>query len=80
VANGISKEHQRYLANGGYGFIIGDGALAYAPESIFEVYYRASFLNDKLQISPDYQFCLNPAYNSDSGSAHIVALRTHIAF
>jgi high affinity Mn2+ porin len=27
VSNAISKDHQTYLADGGYGFLIGDGAL-----------------------------------------------------
>jgi len=78
VMNGLSKPHRNYLAAGGYGFIIGDGKLNYAPEVIAECYYRFSFFSDHLQISPDYQFVLNPAYNKDRGPVHIFALRTHI--
>lgn len=38
VVNGISPEHRDYLAAGGYGFIVGDGALNYGLERIGEVY------------------------------------------
>ncbi|HEY2514897.1 MAG TPA: carbohydrate porin, partial [Polyangiaceae bacterium] len=40
VINGLSAQHRRYLAGGGYGFIIGDGALNYAPEVVTDIYYR----------------------------------------
>ncbi|MFL5786544.1 MAG: carbohydrate porin [Flavisolibacter sp.] len=78
VINGISKPHRNYLASGGYGFIIGDGQLNYGSEVITEIYYRFSFFGDHLQVSPDYQFAINPAYNKDRGPIHIFALRTHI--
>ncbi|RZM13480.1 MAG: hypothetical protein EOO88_44680, partial [Pedobacter sp.] len=39
VGNGLSPEHRAYLARGGYGFILGDGALSYATEFITELYY-----------------------------------------
>ncbi|GAA4743046.1 carbohydrate porin [Flavisolibacter ginsenosidimutans] len=78
--NGISKPHRDYLAAGGYGFIIGDGKLNYASEIITEAYYRFSFFQDRLQVSPDYQFAVNPAYNKDRGPVHIFSLRTHVAF
>ena len=41
VINGIGNEHQRYLALGGLGFILGDGGLRYGTENIFEAYYTA---------------------------------------
>jgi high affinity Mn2+ porin len=78
VINGLSKDHRNYLAAGGYGFIIGDGRLNYSQEMISEVYYRLNFFNDHLQVSPDYQFVLHPAYNKDRGPVHIFSLRTHI--
>jgi len=34
IANGLSAPHRNYLAAGGYGFLIGDGKLNYAPEMI----------------------------------------------
>src|SRR5579864_4436566 len=39
VSNAIKKDHQTYLADGGYGFLIGDGALRYGRENIVETYY-----------------------------------------
>src|SRR5207248_2251794 len=80
VMNGLSKPHRNYLAAGGYGFIIGDGKLNYAPEIIAEIYYRIRFFNRRLFLSPDYQFVIHPAYNKDRGPVHIFALRTHIEF
>ena len=77
--NGISKAHQNYLQQGGYGFIIGDGNLNYASENIIECYYSLHFNIKAVQffLSPDYQFVLHPAYNKDRGPAHIIALRFH---
>ena len=80
VFNGLTTPHRDYLAAGGYGFIIGDGRLNYATEIITEAYYRFSFFDDRLQLSPDYQFAVNPACNEDRGPVHIFSLRTHLAF
>ena len=81
VLNGISPEHRAYLAAGGYGFIVGDGALNYGLESIAEVYYSISLPRYHAAISPDYQLVINPAYNKDrSGPVHVVALRVHVEF
>ena len=74
--NGLSDEHKEYLSKGGYGFIIGDGALNYALETIFELYYK-TVLFDHLSITPDYQFVINPAYNKDRGPVNIFSLRAH---
>ena len=81
VVNGISAEHQAYLAAGGYGFIIGDGALDYGLEQVGEVYYSLSLPRYHASISPDYQLIINPAYNRDRrGPVHVVALRLHVEF
>ncbi|HEY4324624.1 MAG TPA: carbohydrate porin [Mucilaginibacter sp.] len=80
IANGLSGPHRRYLAAGGYGFIIGDGQLNYAPELIAEFYYRINAFQKKFFISPDYQFILNPAYNKDRGPVNVFGLRGHIEF
>ena len=80
VVNGISAQHRAYLAQGGYGFIIGDGALNYAPEAITELYYSIGLPNQNTTISPDYQFVANPAYNKDRGPVHVFAVRLHVAF
>ena len=80
VANGISKDHRNYLADGGYGFIIGDGKLNYAPEMITELYYKFNAYQKKLFLTPDYQFVINPAYNKDRGPVHVFSLRAHVEF
>ena len=81
VVNGISAEHRAYLAAGGYGFIIGDGALIYGLEQVGEVYYSLSLPRYHASISPDYQLVINPAYNRDrAGPVHVVALRLHVEF
>jgi len=39
VSNGLAPDHREYLARGGLGFLLGDGALRYGPERIIEAYY-----------------------------------------
>jgi high affinity Mn2+ porin len=39
VSNGIKKDHQNYLGDGGLGFLLGDGGLNYGRENIEEFYY-----------------------------------------
>jgi high affinity Mn2+ porin len=80
VANGLSAPHREYLADGGYGFIIGDGKLSYEPELIAEWYYNISAYQHKFFISPDYQFIANPAYNHDRGPVNVFSVRAHIEF
>jgi len=78
VSNGLSGPHRDYLKAGGYGFIIGDGYLTYARETIIETYYSFSIPLLFVTLSPDYQLVFNPAYNKDRGAVHIVALRLHV--
>ena len=81
VVNGLSDEHRAYLAAGGYGFIIGDGALNYGPEQIAKIYYSRSLPRYHAAISPDYQLVVNPAYNRDRrGPVHVVAVCLHVEF
>ncbi len=77
MVNGLSRDHRDYLAAGGYGFIIGDGRLNYAPESIIEGYYSLG-ISRMLSLSLDYQVVNNPAYNHDRGPVSILALRGHL--
>lgn len=79
VVSGISKDHQAYLKEGGYGFIIGDGALNYHTENIVEVYYNAKLFNHFF-LTADYQFVDHPAYNKDRGPVHVFSLRGHVNF
>ncbi|MBB3058978.1 carbohydrate porin [Mucilaginibacter gotjawali] len=80
VANGLSAPHRQYLADGGYGFLIGDGKLNYAPEMIAEFYYKLNAYQNKFFLSPDYQFIINPAYNHDRGPVNVFSIRAHIEF
>ncbi|MEI8278457.1 MAG: carbohydrate porin [Bacteroidota bacterium] len=77
--NGISQDHREYLAQGGYGFMLGDGKLNYGNELVIELQYAID-IGQNFIVTPDYQFILNPAYNKDHGSIHIFGVRTHIEF
>lgn len=77
ITNGISKDHRDFLADGGYGFIIGDGKLNYGLENITELYYSFRVSKQSLWLSPDYQFIINPAYNKDRGPVHAFGIRFH---
>ena len=76
VMNGLSHDHLQYLTDGGYGFLIGDGKLNYAPEEILESYYSFEIFKS-LILSLDYQFVDHPAYNADRGPVSIYAARIH---
>ncbi len=80
IGNGLSASHRNYLADGGYGFIIGDGKLSYAPEMIAEVYYKLNAFQKKFFITPDYQFILHPAYNTARGPINVLSVRLHVEF
>jgi high affinity Mn2+ porin len=80
VISGLSEDHLTYLAEGGYGFIIGDGALKYGAESVTEFYYKAKLFSDTFYLTANYQFVVNPAYNIDRGPAHVIGLRAHVEF
>jgi high affinity Mn2+ porin len=79
VVSGLYDLHRRYLAAGGYGFIIGDGALRHAPEVLGEAYYRCA-LTRELSLGASYQPIFNPAYNADRGPIHVLTARLHAAF
>jgi len=79
VVDGLSSPHRRYLEGGGLGFIIGDGALSYAPELLGEIYYKLRLV-DAISVSAIYQPVVNPAYNSDRGPVHVFSGRVHVAF
>jgi carbohydrate-selective porin OprB len=77
VSNGISADHQRYLALGGSGFLLGDGALRYGREQIVETYYNAHIWRSVFA-SGDLQRIVNPGYNRDRGPVVVTSLRLHI--
>ncbi len=83
---GLSAVHREYLAAGGSGFLLGDGALDYAHEKILEAYYRAQWTWSRgafalrAQLSPDFQYIQNPAFNQDRGPVRFYALRLHLEY
>jgi high affinity Mn2+ porin len=79
VVNGISAAHRQYLAAGGLGITVGDGALDYGLERIVEAYYGWKIAKH-YQLTGDYQFAPDPAYNHARGPVNIFALRFHTEF
>lgn len=79
VSNAISKDHQAYLADGGYGFLLGDGALRYGRENIVETYYTVHAWRG-LYVAPGLQHIVNPGYNRDRGPVLVPSFRVHLEF
>jgi hypothetical protein len=79
VSNGIKKDHQMYLADGGLGFLLGDGGLNYGRENIFESYYTAHVWRG-VYIAPGVQYVNSPGYNRDRGPVVVPSLRAHVEF
>ncbi len=77
AANGLSSPHADYLAAGGVGFDIGDGKLAYRPETVVETYYLAQPL-PWIGVTVDYQLVVDPADNAARGPVSVVSLRVHL--
>jgi high affinity Mn2+ porin len=79
VSNGIKKDHQIYLADGGLGFLLGDGKLNYGRENIVETYYTTHVWRG-IYVSPGMQHINNPGYNRDRGPVVVPTLRLHVEF
>ena len=79
VTNGIVASHQEYLALGGVGFLLGDGALTYGREKIVETFYTAHLWRGFF-ISYDFQHINNPGYNQARGPVAVSAFRFHTDF
>jgi high affinity Mn2+ porin len=79
VTNAISKDHQIYLADGGLGFLLGDGRLNYGREKILETYYTAHVWRG-IYVSPGLQHINNPGYNRDRGPVLVPSGRLHLEF
>jgi high affinity Mn2+ porin len=79
ISNGISRDHQQYLALGGLGFVLGDGKLSYGRENILEAYYTLHVWRG-IFTSLDAQYVTNPGYNRDRGPVFAAALRLHLEF
>jgi len=79
VSNGISRDHQQYLALGGVGFLLGDGKLNYGRENIVESYYTWHVWRG-FYPSFGLQHINNPGYNRDRGPVVVPTLRLHMEF
>jgi high affinity Mn2+ porin len=77
--NSLSRDHRDFVAAGGLGILIGDGALNYRRERFLETYY-AFALTKQLTLTADYQLITNPAYNADRGPVHVISGRFHGEF
>ncbi|MGD0824376.1 MAG: carbohydrate porin [Terriglobales bacterium] len=79
VSNGIKKDHQVYLADGGLGFLLGDGGLNYGRENIVESYYTLHVWRG-IYLAPGAQHINNPGYNRDRGPVVVPSFRAHVEF
>src|SRR5579863_112752 len=79
VTNAICKDHQTYLADGGLGFLLGDGKLNYGRENIVESYYTVHAWRG-IYLAPGVQHIENPGYNRDRGPVLVPTFRAHIEF
>jgi carbohydrate-selective porin OprB len=79
VTNGLSSEHADYLALGGKGFLLGDGALSYGRENIAEFYYTAHLWRGVFG-SGAFQEIARPGYNRDRGPVSVFGGRLHLDF
>jgi high affinity Mn2+ porin len=79
VSNGLSAPHREYLALGGLGFLLGDGALTYGRENIAETYYTAHLWRG-ISASGGLQHVDHPGYNRDRGPLLVEMFRVHLEF
>ena len=79
IINGISAAQQAFLNDGGIGILVGDGQLPHPGlEKIIESYYDLRLFG--WNVTFDYQFIANPAYNRDRGPVSVFATRLHSEF
>ena len=79
VNSGLSQVHREYLALGGIGFMLGDGALSYGRESASETYYTAHVFGG-LYLAAQLSFINNPGFNRARGPVVVPGLRAHLDF
>ncbi len=79
VSNAICKDHQTYLADGGLGFLLGDGRLNYGRENIVESYYTVHVWRG-IYLAPGLQHISDPGYNRDRGPVLVPSFRAHVEF
>ena len=69
----------RAMADGGIGFLLGDGHLNYGRENIVEGYYTLHLWKG-LYPAFGVQHINNPGYNRDRGPVVVPTLRAHVEF
>ncbi|RJF75887.1 carbohydrate porin [Rhodopseudomonas palustris] len=79
ASNGLSRDHRDFIAAGGLGPLIGDGALTYRRERVLETYY-AYAITAAWTATADYQYIVNPAFNADRGPVSVFSGRLHGEF
>ena len=79
VSNAIKKDHQNYLAAGGFGFLLGDGRLTYGRENVLESFYTVHAWRG-IYLAPGVQHINDPGYNRDRGPAWVFSVHGHIDF
>jgi len=79
VSDGISRAHANYLADGGLGFLLGDGKLNYGRENVLESYYTVHLWRGVFP-AVGLQYMVNPGYNRDRGPVIVPTLRLHVDF
>jgi carbohydrate-selective porin OprB len=76
AASGLSVSHAAYLAAGGVGFQLGDGALSYTWEFAQEAYYTLRIVQ-WVELTADVQAFWNPGMNAARGPVILAGLRIH---
>ncbi len=79
VINSLSGDARRYLAAGGIGILIGDGALSYGLEQTIETYYDVR-ITEGVTLGADFQYIQNPGYNQVRGPISVFGGRLHAEF
>lgn len=79
AVNRLAPLHREYLARGGLGFFLGDGALDYRGERILETYYALRIAKGT-HLSLDWQRIDNPGYNHARGPVQAISARLHAEF
>ena len=75
--NGIGRDHRDYLAAGGLGFLLGDGALRPSTENVLDVFYRTA-VTPFADLSGELERYWNPGFNLDRGPVTVYGLRVHL--
>ncbi|HEY0786063.1 MAG TPA: carbohydrate porin [Acidobacteriaceae bacterium] len=79
VSNAIKRDHQNYLADGGLGFLLGDGRLRYGRENTLESYYNLHAWRG-LYFALALSHVDSPGYNHDRGPVWVPSVRAHVDF